>query len=493
MRRQDLFEMAAPLSIRVGLLPTPGSSQGGAASSHPPRRIETRVLLAAVTLSFTLSWDGAAIAIHRPAQAATLRVGAARVDITPPAPPGNTIRDRLYASAIVIESGTTRAVLIGADQIAFSEAAWTDVTARLTATFKIPPAHVLTTATHTHSDGRFGVAPPLDAAGRGGAPAAAAPPSAPPQPSALAGAVFEAVRAAIGRLQPARVGYGAGVSNLNVNRDAIHPETKRWYQGPNLTGESDKTLAVLSFVTPEGKPIAFFVNYAMHPINYYLRGIVSADFPGEASRYLEGVYGDDLVVVWSQGAEGDQNPLYSRPSTALSAARRGGGPRDEIVRAEAGLDRWIRAMGAVLGEEIIRVNNATTSRNDGVRIWGGQTIVICPGRTRLDNAREGVPGQYEDGPPVNIRVGLLTIGTTAIASVNAEIYTGIGTRIKARSPLAHTIVTALANGSAGSGYIPTEDAFNRYTFQVLGSRLKPGCAEDGIVTAAVNLLSEAVR
>ena len=29
------------------------------------------------------------------------------------------------------------------------------------------------------------------------------------------------------------------------------------------------------------------------------------------------------------------------------------------------------------------------------------------------------------------------------------------------------MVTALANGSAGPGYIPTAEAFNRYTFQVL--------------------------
>ena len=77
---------------------------------------------------------------------------------------------------------------------------------------------------------------------------------------------------------------GLAQSHLNVNRDAIHPETKRWYQGPNLTGESDKTVAVLSFVAPDGRPIALFVNYAMHPISYYLRGLVSADFPGEASR-----------------------------------------------------------------------------------------------------------------------------------------------------------------------------------------------------------------
>ena len=436
--------------------------------------------------------NGAPTVSGQTAPDAGLRVGAARIDITPPPPEGNTIRDRLYASAIVLDNGTSRAVLIGADQIAFGEATWSDVTARLTAEFTIPASQILTTATHTHSDGRFGVAPPAIASDRGGAPAAP-PASAPRQSTALADSTVEAVRRAMGRLQPARVGYGAGVSYFNVNRDAIHPETKRWYQGPNTAGESDKTLAVLSFVARDGKPIAFFVNYAMHPISFYLRGIVSADFPGDASRYVESVYGEDVVVVWSQGAQGDQNPLYSRPSTALSAARRGGGTGEEIVRAAGGLDRWIKAMGAVLGEEIIRVANATTQRSEQVRIWGGQKTVTCPGRNRLDSAREGVPGQYEDGPPVNIRVGMLTIGTTAIGSVNAEIYTGIGTRIKARSPLAHTMVTALANGSASSGYIPTEEAFNRYTFQVLGSRLKPGCAEDGIVTAAVELLSEAVR
>jgi hypothetical protein len=462
-------------------------------------------------------------------QGGGLRVGAARIDITPPAPEGNKIRDRLYASAIVIDNGTTRAALIGADQIGFGEAAWADVTQRLAAEFKIPAEQVLTTATHTHSDGRFGVAPPLGTTGggRGGgapasggragaqAPAAARPvggrgtvtppagrgtATAPagrglnePSSSPLSAAAVEAVRHAITKLQPARIGYGTGVSYLNVNRDAIHPETKRWYQGPNLSGESDKTIAVLSFAAPDGKPIALFVNYAMHPINFYLRGLVSADFPGETSRYIEGVYGDDVVVVWTQGAEGDQNPLYSRPGSVLSAARRAGGPPSDIERAEGVLDRWIKAMGAVLGEEIIRVTNATTLRSDHARISGLQQTVTCPGRTRLDDAREGVPGQYEDGPPVNIRVGVLTIGTTAIGSVNAEIYSGIGQRIKARSPFAHTIVTALGNGSAGAGYIPTEEAFNRYTFEVLGSRLKPGCAEDGIVNAAVGMMMQGVQ
>lgn len=441
--------------------------------------------------------------------AGALRVGAARVDITPPPPEGNRIRDRLYVSAIVVDNGSARAVLVGADQISFGAAIWSDVTRRLSADFGIAPEHVLTSATHTHSDGRFGVAipggrgagpaGPAAPAGRGAGPAAPAPnagrggvPAGGAAPSpVLANATVEAVGLALKRLQPAHVGYNAGQSYFNVNRDALHPETRRWYQGPNPAGVSDKTMAVLSFTTVDGAPIALLVNYAMHPINFYLRGFISADTPGEAARWVERVYGDDVVVVWTQGASGDQNPAYLRPGQAFAAAQRNGGPPEALARAEATFDSFIKATGAVMGEEIIRVASGTTRMVSDLRISSGHRIVTCPGRTRLDNAREGVAGQYEDGPPVDIRVGMLALGSTALVSVNAEIYTGLSTRIKAASPLQDTVVVSLANGSAGSGYVPTEEAFYTQTFQVLGSRLKPGCAEDAIVNAALDLLAAA--
>ena len=45
-----------------------------------------------------------------------------------------------------------------------------------------------------------------------------------------------------------------------------------------------------------------------------------------------------------------------------------------------------------------------------------------------------------------------------------------------------------ANGSAGSGYIPDDASFSHNTFQVRGSRLEPGCAENGIANAAAELV-----
>ena len=60
--------------------------------------------------------------------------------------------------------------------------------------------------------------------------------------------------------------------------------------------------------------------------------------------------------------------------------------------------------------------------------------------------------------------------------------------IKAETPVSQTIVVTLANGSANSGDIYSDEAYSHLTFQVIGSRLKPGCAEARIVSSAVDLM-----
>jgi hypothetical protein len=120
-----------------------------------------------------------------------LRVGAARVDLTP-APgelPKNSrgVLDRLYARAIVLEDGRSTAALISVDAGAVPDAIWQAVTKQLQSEFGIPSANVLLTATHTHSAG-----------GQRGPD--------------YAGRIVESVRLARQTLTPARVGYGTGAS-----------------------------------------------------------------------------------------------------------------------------------------------------------------------------------------------------------------------------------------------------------------------------------------
>jgi hypothetical protein len=322
--------------------------------------------------------------------------------------------------------------------------------------------------------------------------------------------MMDAVRQAEARLQPAQMGYGTGLAYLNVNRDAINPVTHLWTQAPNLLGPSDKTVAVLKFETLAGQPIAVYVNYAMHPINGYLVQFVSGDFAGAMSNYVEQAYGNDAVVAFTQGASGDQNPLYMRQSTNALASESGvpitgnvlvresieAPLRDRSVPSKSldpqvqdNLERWMESEGQVLGEEVIRVITDTTQTSRDIKIWGAQTKVTCPGRIRTDKGREGMAASYVDGEPVYLRLGMLGVGDVALTSINAEVYTLISQRMKKQSPMTNTMMVTLANGNANSGYIPDDASFSHNSFQVLSSHLKVGCAEKSIADGLTDLIS----
>lgn len=452
----------------------------------------------ALALALSLSSSAWALAAER----VGLRAGAARVEVTPvgdPAYPasGRYAHERLYVRAIVLDNGSTRAALVGADLGGLGDDVVTPALQQVSAELGCPQENVILSATHSHS----------------AVPSGPPPIGFPRQPAGpTIAAIVDAVRQAKARLQPAVAGFGTGLSYLNVSRDAVSEETHLWTQAANPSGPSDKTVAVLQLDTPEGAPIAAYVNYAMHPVNGYLVGLTSADVPGAMCRYVEQQFDDKPVVVFSQGASGDQNPLYLRPSTNALASL--GGTRItgfELVREaiEAPLregrvarrpldpkvadtlERWIESEGQLLGEEVIRVMTHITRRTAAVRLWGAQKTLTCPARRRTNAGREGSPGTYEDSDePVRIRLGVLGIGDTALASIDAEVYSAIGQRAKRESPLANTVLVTLANGRANSGYVPDDASFGAYTFQVLGSRLKPGCAEQGIADGVADLVGQ---
>src|SRR3954451_8146138 len=78
---------------------------------------------------------------------------------------------------------------------------------------------------------------------------------------------------------------------------------------------------VVELLGNDNVPIGVYMNYAMHPINFYLSGVISADFPGEASRYVEDLFDNRAVAIFSQGASGDQNPRDFRSPTTFMGQR----------------------------------------------------------------------------------------------------------------------------------------------------------------------------
>jgi neutral ceramidase len=88
-------------------------------------------------------------------------------------------------------------------------------------------------------------------------------------------------------------------------------------------------------------------------------------------------------------------------------------------------------------------------------------------------------------------LSLLVIDDIAIGGVNAEIFNLIAQRLKRESPMARTMMVTLTIGRANSGYIPNDAAFGYQTFEVLSSRLQPGCAETAIVDGLLDLMESA--
>jgi hypothetical protein len=436
--------------------------------------------------------------------AGPLRVGAAKVDITPAKSelPKQYlgVLDELYARAIFIDNGKSSAVLLALDAGVVPNPLWTNVSARIEKELGVPHDNILISASHSHSAPMIGFT-------RG---ATGAPPTFDNKP--YEEKVFSAVKMAKQALQPAQVKYGTGVSYLNVERDQIDPATHRWWEGANYDAPSDKTVAVITFETPSGAPIAVYYNYAMHAVLTGNLDLVSADYPGAASRYIENALGKNVVALFSSGAAGDQNPIYFQQTYDLRAirikeyAKRGEDISNSMPPGGVGLDRndpevarlmneqkqMAVSMGQMLGEEVMHAMRTSTRAENDVRLFGKQTVITCPGRERTNQGRGGVEGSYKEGPPVQIRLGLLMVGDIAVGAVNGEAYNLIARRLKKESPYAKTIMSTLTNGMANSGYIPDDASFAHQTFEVLSSRLQPGCAETGIVNGITGVMPKLV-
>ena len=422
----------------------------------------------------------------------TLSVGAARVDITPPA--GATlpmsgyagrqqgfqgIHDHIYVRAIVLSDGTHDAAIVSWELIAMPTPVWLVLSQRISGQLGIPVDNIILTGVHDHD------APTIGTFSK-------------PSPATIAytktveDKAFEAVREAKANLQPAKFGFGTGKCYININRREYFPKEGWWWLGYNPNGPSDKTVSVLRFETLSGKPIALLYNYADHgtvmgPNNLELSG----DWMGAASRFIERFYegkfkqdrsdeGWELqpqqqemagekgtVALFAQGAAGDQNPIVSDSEEDFS---------------------MVNGLGRIMGEEVVRIANGMTLKkmSTQARISGSQKVLTCPGQKVAPGPLPRKVYTFEDSSPVNIRLSLLMLNDIAITGVSGEVLTPILQRLQNGSPIKDMFMVGYANGY--SGYIPNDAAYNQVSYEITATHLKPGCAEGGIVNGLVGMM-----
>ena len=426
------------------------------------------------------------------AQRGQLYAGASRVDITPDEASlpktSQGILDHCFVRAIVFTNGITNAAFVSVDAAMGNMRLVEAVNARAAAELGIPEGNIMYNWSHTHSGSAvFG--------------------------EELNNRFFQALKEANERLVPAKVGYGDGVCYLNVKRDLFDPERGTWWEGPDYDGKSDKTVAVIYFEGIDGKPIAAYFNYAMHAVITGNTDKVSADFPGEAERYIESRYGDDFVASFAAGAAGDQNPIYFQQTFDLRDIRiadyaaRGedisnrmppGGQgldrtKPEVQRLLGEQERMIRSYGQILGEEVKYVIMMMRRFETNVTISCLHRTVSCPGRRQTNGGgRAGYAGEYEDAPDAVIDMHLTMIDDIPVVGTSGEPYNPIAVELKEKSPYKRTMLTMLCQGTF-TGYIPDDESYGAQSFEVLGSRFKQGYAQAAIVNSALDMIHEATH
>ncbi len=422
-----------------------------------------------------------------------LMAGAAKVDVTPAveelAKNSFGILDKTHVRAIIFSNGSRKAGFVNIDGNANQRVVDT-VNIMAQKELGIPVGNIIYNGTHCHSTGAV----------RG---------------DELINRTYKAVKDAYNAMVPAKVGFGEGVSYLNVKRDLFDAERGTWWEGPDYDGKSDKTVAVIYFESMDGKPIATYFNYAMHAVITGQMDMITGDFPGKAEEYVESRYGKDFVAMFASGAAGDQNPLYFQQTFDLRDIRiadyaaKGEDISNKMPPGGQGLDRnnpevkrlmdeqkrMAESYGQLLGEEVKYVIMSMKRFENNVTINCGRKNVSCPGRRQLNGGgRAGYAGEYEDAKPIDIALALVMLDDIPVTAVAGEVYNQIAVRLKKESPYARTMMTTVADGHGGwGGYIPDDESYGAQVFEVLGSGFKQGYAESAIVNGLLDLIHQATH
>lgn len=267
----------------------------------------------------------AATAAFAAANTPSLLAGTAKVEITPAendavnlAGQPLRLRDPLYARVLVLKDAKTSVAIVSVDLILFASP---KVIAEAKAKWGVD--HVLLCATHTHAAmaprGML-IKPPAapDWTRNANGPATTVnwlKLSEDPWYAATEAKVIAAIGKAMQSLFPARLAVGKGPYDsayMAHNRRDVRPDrVLPLWENPNRrpTQPVDPTVGVVCVEDLSGKPRAFAVHYACHPVALMGAGVVSRDYPGAMVDHIEQELGGDCMAMFLQGASGDLDPF----------------------------------------------------------------------------------------------------------------------------------------------------------------------------------------
>ena len=414
-----------------------------------------------------------------------LQVGYAETDITPeigmeqPGGYGKSYHQKFHDAckvrAAVFDDGKKRVALVGTDTLMIPRQLVLAARGTIHRKSGIAEDAVLIGASHSHSSGPVGMVQPreYDHASKFVQELAYKKSSAadPKFLRYVEDQLVSAVLQANGSRAERPCGVGSGREKeaaynrrfrMKNGRTQTHPR-----QGnPNITkpaGPIDPEVGVLGTFDGEGNLVGCVVNFACHATTS--PGGISANWIYYLEKTIRGVFGDEVVVVFLAGANGDITQVdnlspYVNPGREEWARLVGSRVGAEAVKVLASMHTG--PMGPVdCGLDVLQIPRRLPSpehlkRSIELVKQGPETA----GRTEWTFAKEIVmlDALIAKAPVVDVEVQAVQVGPTVFVSNPAEYFVEYGLDIKKRSKFPFTYPVELANGCAG--YVPTEEALS---------------------------------
>ncbi len=461
---------------------------------------------------------------------ASLRAGVSKVNITRDNPT-ELVNDPLYARALVLDDGNTKAVVITMDIINISFTDLPVIRTRIQNELKINGNNVMINASHNHWVNDQLAEDYIDR-------------------------TVNAVKEAFLNMVPVRVGGGAGSENrITMNRRLILKNGKEWTirratpepedeMVEGIAEPFDPEIGILRLDRINGKPLAVLFTFAGHNYTGVPNRGATAGFPGFASKVIEENLGNGAVALFMQGAAGDITPVvYKDVNTPKQDEMHG------TLLGMSTLKAWrdipLKKTGglSVIREELLlpartdiqkHIEDLEAQKKVILDYFKGEGCGAHGAGTKLnfktflplyikymmspqypsdysyrymqeaktgvkdletmdaDNKRDmekylnsiykmeelivteanlGYLKNSNPENPVKAEIMGLKVGEFVLITFSGEVFSQIGLNIKKNSPYEYTFVSGYTNGSVG--YSPTPDAYSGDAYEVSLTKLAP--------------------
>lgn len=376
--------------------------------------------------------------------------------------PGDDVKDRLYAKAVVVDNGSETAAIISIDSCQPHSYLRDKVVERIEKYTDIKSENIVFGANHTHT----GI-PCYDKYDKEGLEEYI---------WVTTALIADCVILAHKRLCECELTFGIGeVQGISFCRDYYMKNSTPRTNPGRLNADIDKPVAgndpdlpVLFFKDTNGNPKGAVISFACHQ-DCVGGTALSGDFSSVLSKELKKIYGENFVTLFMLGACGNINHF-------------------DVTRAEDAPDHY-EVMGRIMAGEAVKViSKAIRVEGDDIAVkleslklnrLDVEPEVIRDAEHAVATIKPAVgvkiaaddtdPEQYKlamanrlldfvNGPDkYDAPVQVLKIGDFILYAFPGEIFFQYGVMVKEASPTPKCILATMCN--AAIGYVPTKDMF----------------------------------